>query len=391
MAEAGGGLEVSILMPCLNEAKTVGTCVDKAVKWLAAAGVSGEVIVADNGSTDGSQEIAARLGARVVPVAAKGYGAALLAGSLAAKGRFVIMGDSDDSYDFTKLEPYVEKLREGCDLVVGNRFRGGIKPGAMPTLNRYLGNPFLTTVGRVFFGSPVNDFYCGLRGFRREALLRMQMRATGMEFAIEMIVKATLLDMRITEVPTVLWPDGRGRPSHLHPWRDGWRTLRFLMIYSPRWLFWYPGIAFVVLGSLLALWVLPGPRVVSGVTFDIQTLLLGSMMALIGFQGMSFAVFAKVFALSEGLLPPDARVDRAFRYVSLEVGLAAGAVLLLTGLAGAGSYAWTRWQAPGATPVDPSASMRLIIPSMTMVVLGSQVILASFFVSILWIRRRLVP
>lgn len=391
MPDAAGGIELTLLMPCLNEARTVGICVEKGRKWMESAGVAGEIIVADNGSTDGSQAIAVKAGARVVDVPVKGYGAALLAGSLAAKGRFIIMGDSDDSYDWSRLEAFVDKLREGYDLVVGNRFRGGIKPGAMPPLNRYLGNPFLTTVGRVFFGSPVNDFYCGLRGYRKEALLKWQMRATGMEFAIEMIVKATLLGMRITEVPTVLWPDGRGRAPHLRPWRDGWRTLRFLMLYSPRWLFWFPGIIFLILGTLLAGWVLPGPRLVNGVVFDIQTLLLGSMMALIGFQGMSFAVFAKVFAISEGLLPPDARVDRAFSLVSLEVGLAAGAGLVLVGLMGAGTYAMARWQHPGAGLVDPSASMRLIIPSMTMIVLGSQVILSSFFVSILWVRRRLAP
>lgn len=380
-------IELSIVIPCLNEAKTIGVCVDKARGWLTARGVAGEIIIADNGSTDGSQAIAGQREATVVPVAGKGYGHALMGGIAAASGRYIIMGDADDSYDFTRLEPFLDALRQGCDLVVGNRFRGGIRPGAMPPLNRYVGNPLLTAIGRLFFRSPVGDFYCGLRGFSREAALRMDLRATGMEFAIEMIVKATLLGMRIAEVPTTLSPDGRGRASHLRPWRDGWRTLRFLLIYSPRWLFFYPGAALMAVGLGVGLWLLPRPRTFGNVTYDVHTLLYAGAAALIGFQAISFAAFTKLFAVSEGLLPEPPYLQRLFRIVTLEVGLVAGALLVLGGLAGS-AYAVHLWGERDFGPLDAAHMLRLVIPSVMMLVLGCQAALSSFFMSILWLRRR---
>src|SRR5256714_522661 len=301
--------EVSVLMPCLNEAETLGTCINKAKASLKSLGVNGEVIIADNGSTDGSQEIARSLGARVVNVERRGYGNALMRGIATAHGKYVIMGDADDSYDFTNLGPFLEKLRAGYDLVMGNRFMGGIKPGAMPPLHRYLGNPVLTGIGRIFFKSPAGDFHCGLRGFRREAVLGLDLRTTGMEFASEMVVKSTLHKLRISEVPTALQPDGRSRPPHLRSWSDGWRHLRFLLLYSPRWLFLYPGALLMAAGLVAGLILLQGPVVVAGVGFDAQTLLYTAAAVILGFQAVAFAVFTKVFAISEGLLPEDPKLN----------------------------------------------------------------------------------
>ena len=385
-----GAVELTVLIPCLNEAKTVGRCVAKACAWLAQRRVEGEVVVADNGSTDGSQAVAAQAGARVLSVEAKGYGNALMEGVAASRGRYVIMGDADDSYDFSALDPFLEPLRQGYDLVMGNRFLGGIKPGAMPPLNRYFGNPLLTFLGRFFFRSPVGDFYCGLRGFSRASAMRMSLVSSGMEFAIEMIVKATLLGMRVTEVPVTLWPDGRGRRSHLRPWRDGWRTLRFFLIYSPRWLFWYPGFALMLSGVGIGLWILREPTAPSRVTYDVHMLLNAAMLVLIGFQGMSFAAFTKLFAISEGLLPEDPRLKRWFRVANLETGLAAGGLLMASGAAGV-LYAIARWDAGTMGPLEMGVSMRLVIPSLTVLVLGCQGVLASFFMSILWLRRRRAP
>ncbi len=380
-------VELSILMPCLNEARTVGACVQQAVQWLRDHRVHGEVLVADNGSWDGSQTQAEAAGARVIAAAPRGYGAALMAGIRAARGRFIIMADADGSYDLGALAPFLERLRAGEDLVVGNRFRGGIQPGAMPPLNRYFGNPLLTGLGRLFFRSPIGDFYCGLRGFRREAALAMDLRATGMEFAIELVVKATLLGMRVSEVPTTLAPDGRGRAPHLRPWRDGWRTLRFMLIYSPRWLFWYPGLALILGGLALVIWILPAPRTLGNVTIDVHTLLFGAMAIILGVQALSFWTFTTVFAVSEGLLPESRRLRRVFRVATLEVGLAAGAVCILLGLIGA-VQAVGIWEAHAFGPLDISQTMRLVIPSVTLIVLGAQLILSSFFLSILWVRRR---
>jgi len=380
-------LEVSVVMPCLNEAETVGTCIEKARRALRELDVAGEIVVADNGSTDGSQAIAARMGARVVPVDVKGYGSALMGGIAAARGTFIIMGDADDSYDFTDLRPFVAKLREGYDLVMGNRFTGGIKPGAMSPLHRYLGNPVLTGIGRLLFRAPCGDFHCGLRGFSKAAIMTLDLRTTGMEFASEMVVKATLHQMRITEVPTTLSPDGRRRPPHLRSWRDGWRHLRFLLLYSPRWLFLYPGALLMLLGLIAGLWLLPGPRAIGGVTFDVQTLLYAAVSIVIGFQAVIFAVFTKIFAISEGLLPEDPRLNKAFRFITLETGLIVGSVLLFIGLAGS-LYALGAWGVRSFGPLDASKTLRMIIPAATALTLGGQIVLSSFFLSVLGLRRR---
>lgn len=380
-------IEVSVVMPCLNEAETLAVCIEKAQGSLRELNVAGEILIADNGSTDGSQEIARSLGARVVDVAAKGYGNALMGGIAAAAGKYVIMGDADDSYEFSSLGPFIDKLREGYELVMGNRFRGGIKPGAMPPLHRYLGNPVLTFVGRLFFRSPVGDFHCGLRGFSKTAVAKLELRTTGMEFASEMVVKATLQKMRIAEVPTTLSPDGRSRPPHLRSWRDGWRHLRFLLLYSPRWLFLYPGALLMIAGLLVALCLLPGPRVVGGITFDVHTLLYAAMAVIIGFQAIVFATFTKVFAISEGLLPEDPRLDRVMNFITLEVGLIAGLLLLLMGLAGS-IYAVVFWDQRSFGALDPARTLRFVIPAVTSLMLGCQILLSSFFLSILGLRRR---
>jgi glycosyltransferase involved in cell wall biosynthesis len=388
MSEGDGpSLEVSVVMPCLNEAETLGTCIEKARRALRELDVAGEIVVADNGSTDGSQAIATRMGARVVPVDVKGYGSALMGGIAAARGTFIIMGDADDSYDFTDLRPFVAKLREGYDLVMGNRFTGGIKPGAMSPLHRYLGNPVLTGIGRLLFRSPCGDFHCGLRGFSKAAVMTLDLRTTGMEFASEMVVKATLHKMRITEVPTTLSPDGRSRSPHLRSWRDGWRHLRFLLLYSPRWLFLYPGVLLMLLGLIAGLWLLPGPRAIGRVTFDVQTLLYAAVSVVIGFQAVVFAVFTKIFAISEGLLPEDPRLNKAFRFITLETGLVVGTTLLLIGLAGS-LYAVGAWGVRSFGPLDASKTLRIIIPAVTSLTLGGQIVLSSFFLSVLGLRRR---
>jgi glycosyltransferase involved in cell wall biosynthesis len=380
-------LEVSIVMPCLNEAATIERCITKATHALRADGFRGEVIIGDNGSTDGSQEIARRLGARVIDVAARGYGAALQGGIAAARGRYVIIGDADDSYDFSRIEPYVTKLREGYDLVMGNRFLGGIAPGAMPRLHRYLGNPVLTTIGRIFFRSPCGDFHCGMRGFRRDSILALDLRTTGMEFASEMIVKATIHRLRITEVPTTLSKDGRNRPPHLRSWRDGWRHLRFLLMYSPRYLFLLPGFLLGVAGTVTGIWLLPGPRSVGSVTFDVNTLLFAAAAMILGIQLVVFWLFAKVFATSEGLQPPDERFEHLFEYITLESGLVVSIAALLGGIAL--SIAGVReWEAASFGHLDPVHSLRRVIPAVLLMILGVQGVFSSFFLSILGLRRK---
>jgi glycosyltransferase involved in cell wall biosynthesis len=379
--------ELSIVMPCLDEAETLGICIEKAQAAFAEHGIAGEVVVADNGSSDGSQEIATRLGARVVPIEQRGYGSALMGGIAAARGRFVIMGDADDSYDFSALMPFLTRLREGYDLVMGNRFKGGIAPGAMPPLHRYLGNPVLTGIGRLFFSSPCGDFHCGLRGFRKQAITQLGLQTTGMEFASEMVVKATLLGLRITEVPATLSPDGRSREPHLRSWRDGWRHLRFLLLYSPRWLFLVPGAVLMLAGLLLGLWILPGAKTVGGVTFDVNTLLYAAATIFIGFQSVIFAVFTKIYAINEGLLPEDPRLNRLFRYVSLETGLLVGGLLVLVGLA-ASVYAVSDWRAQSFGELDPQQTLRVIIPATLALTLGFQTMLSSFFLSVLGLGRR---
>jgi glycosyltransferase involved in cell wall biosynthesis len=384
---AGVGVEISVVMPCLNEAATVGVCVKKARDALERHGIRGEVIVADNGSSDGSQEIARDFGARVVPVERRGYGSALLSGIAAARGEFVLMGDADDTYNFSQLDEFVAKLREGYDLVMGNRFQGKILPGAMPLLHRYLGNPVLTGLGRLFFKSPVGDFHCGLRAFRKDAIGHLGLRTLGMEFASEMVVKASAFGLRITEIPTTLAPDRRERAPHLRTWRDGWRHLRFLLLYSPRWLFLYPGIALFAVGVVLSVALLPGPRRVGNVVFDIHTLLFAVMAILIGFQSVVFATFTKVFAISEGLLPEDRRLSRVFRYVNLETGLIAGVLLIL-----AGAAFWLSgleyWRIRHFGSLDMETTLRIVIPGVVFFTLGFQVVLSSFFLSVLGLSRR---
>ena len=378
---------LSIVMPCLNEGLTLGTCVNKAVTTMNRLGIIGEVIVADNGSTDGSQAIAAKLGARVIPITTRGYGSALRGGIAAARGEYVVMGDSDDSYDFTQIGEFVSKLDEGYDLVMGNRFRGGILPGAMPFLHQFLGNPVLSWIGRIFFGCPVGDFQCGLRAFRKGAIDDLNLRTLGMEFSTEMVVKATLFKLRIAEIPTVLSPDGRDRPPHLRTWRDGWRYLRFLLLYSPRWLFLYPGIALFFLGIGLSAWLLPGARTIGRLTFDYDTLLFGAMTILLGFQSVNFAAFSKLFATSEGLLPEDPFMTRLYRYVTLEVGLVAGLTLVLMG-ASLWILGLSYWRSHAFGPLNPEKTLRIIIPGFVSLTLGIQTILSSFFLSLLGMGRK---
>ena len=371
-------LELTILMPCLNEAETLGRCVQKAQGFLRDHLVRGEVLVSDNGSEDGSPDIARRLGARVVHAPTRGYGAALIHGALAARGRYVIMGDADDSYDFAELLPFLEKLRAGADVVIGNRFQGNIKPGSMPWKNRWIGTPVLTILGHLFFHSPVRDFNCGLRGISRAAFEVMDLRTTGMEFASEMIVKATLLRLKVAEVPTTLSPDGRSRPPHLRPWRDGWRHLRFLLMYSPRWLFLYPGLAMILAGTAVCGWLLPRPGRIGNVGFDIHTLLYAFVAIVLGFQFIAFATFTKVFAISEGLLPRNPRINRVFRYLTLEAGLIAGVLLTLAGLGGS-VLAVSEWGKANYGALDPSRMLRLILPSVFALMLGVEIICSSFF------------
>jgi len=297
------------------------------------------------------------------------------------------MGDADDSYDFTNLMPFLVRLREGFELVMGNRFQGGIKPGAMPSLHRYLGNPVLTGIGRLFFGCPVGDFHCGLRGFSKAAINRLDLKTTGMEFASEMVVKATLHGLRITEVPTTLSPDGRSRPPHLRSWRDGWRHLRFMLVYSPRWLFLYPGLLLMLAGLGAGLWLLPGPQRVGTVTFDVHTLLYSMLAVLIGFQAVLFSVFTKIFAISEGLMPEDQRLNRLFKVVTLEVGLIVGGVLILGGLAGTIS-AVGLWREKSFGDLNPAQTLRTILPAVLALALGFQIVLSSFFLSVLGLKRQ---
>jgi hypothetical protein len=388
-AGAGRGLpvELSVVLPCLNEAETLATCVRKAHRSISRLGLVGEVVVADNGSTDGSQRIAAELGARVIDVHVRGYGAALQAGIEASRGRFVVMADADDSYDLGSLEPFVAKLREGYDLVMGNRFAGGIAPGAMPPLHRYLGNPVLTALGRLFFRSPIRDFHCGMRGFRRDAILGLELRTTGMEFASEMVAKAALGRLRVTEVPTPLAKDGRSRPPHLRSWRDGWRHLRFLLLYSPRYLFLLPGTLLALAGALGVVVLSRAPLTVGGVTFDVSTLLFCAAATVLGAQLIFFWTFAEIFAMGEGLVPEDPRLVSAFRYVTLELGLAVGFAMFIAGVIGA-ILAVLAWRANGFGPLDAVAAMRVVIPSVTLMILGAQGVMGSFFLSVLGLRRR---
>lgn len=379
-------VELSVVMPCLNEAETVGTCIAKARAFLATNEIDGEVVVADNGSSDGSQVLAKAAGARVVDVRDRGYGNALMTGIHAAKGRYVAIGDADDSYDFSALEPFLRELRNGADLVMGNRFKGGIAPGAMPGLHRYLGNPALSFVGRLFFASKVRDFHCGLRAFRRDRILALRLHSGGMEFASEMVVRATIDGLRVVEVPTTLSPDGRSRGSHLRTWRDGWRHLRLLLLYSPRWLFLYPGLVLIAIGMAIGIPVAIAPLKLLGVTLDVDSLAVAGATVVIGFQSVLFAVLTKIYAVEEGFHPPSWRVSRILQVVTLERGMAVGGLLATAGLAGV-ILAVVHWHGHRFGSLNPDEVLRIVIPSATALVVSCQVILACLFASILGIRR----
>jgi glycosyltransferase involved in cell wall biosynthesis len=382
--------EVSVVMPCLNEADTLEACLEKAQRALCEHKITGEIIVADNGSTDGSQAIATRMGARVVQVESKGYGSALMGGIAAARGRFVIMGDADDSYDFLEIAPFVEKLRAGYDLVQGCRLPSGggkVLPGAMPLLHRWWGNPMFTSMTRRMFHAPIHDVYCGMRGFTKEFYHRLNPRCTGMEFATEMVIKASLYSEKIAEVPITLYPDGRkSHAPHLKTFRDGWRTLRFFLMYSPRWLFLVPGVLLVLIGLIGYGVAMPGLRFL-GLAFDAHTLLFASLAILCGYQSILFAIFAKTFAIAEGLIPEDRHLSRFFEFVNLERGLVIASAALVVGLALL-VVAVNQWRLTNFGSLDYAHTMRLVVPGVTLTALGFQTILSSFFVSILGMHRR---
>jgi glycosyltransferase involved in cell wall biosynthesis len=374
--------ELSVVMPCLNEAETLAVCIKKALLFFETYKINGEVVIGDNGSTDGSQKIAQNLGAKVVSIPKKGYGNALKGGFEAASGKYIIMGDADDSYDFSNLYLFLEKLKEGTDLVIGNRFMGGIKKGAMPFLHRYLGNPVLSFLGRIFFRSSIGDFHCGLRGFSKEAYVQMKLTSTGMEFASEMIVKAHLLNLKIVEVPTILYKDGRGRKPHLKTWSDGWRHLRFLLLYSPRWLFLIPGITLSIAGFLLSTLLIISPIKISTITFDVHTLLFTNSAIVIGFQFIVFYGFTKVFAVTQNLLPKSKRYNSFFKYINLEKGLILGFLITIAGIA-LSVLGLSLWADNHYGSLEVRTTLRIIIPAVTLIIIGIQIILFSFFFSIL--------
>jgi hypothetical protein len=379
-------IEVSVVMPCLDEARTVGRCVAKARACLEKLGVHAEIIVADNGSTDGSQQLAGAQGARVVDVAHKGYGSALQGGIAAARGKFIIMGDADDSYDFTQLGPFVERLRQGDDLVMGNRFKGGIKPGAMPWMHRYVGNPVLSGILNLFFRTPIKDAHCGLRGFRKDAYQRLNLTTPGMEFASEMVVKASLSKQKISEVPTTLSPDGRERPPHLRSFRDGWRHLRFLLLMCPLWLYLIPSALLLGGGLGLMAWLTPGPRQVGGVVLDIHTMLLGTLCALLGYQTLWLWAFAKIHGWTSGLLPANTFSVNLFKHVNLERGLILGAALLLGGLC-LNVWLFSHWFGRQMGTLDVQATFRCALWGFLLMITGVQTVYGSFFLSMLGMNK----
>jgi glycosyltransferase involved in cell wall biosynthesis len=380
-------LELTILMPCLNEAETIAACIGKAMAFLHANGIVGEVLIADNGSTDGSRDIAQSLGARVHPVEERGYGAALLGGMSAARGRYIIMGDADDSYDFSALTPFIDRLRAGADLVMGNRFKGGISPGAMPPLHRYLGNPVLSFLGRLFFNVPTGDFHCGLRGFNRDRFLSLDLRTTGMEFASEMVVRAALANYRIEEVPTRLHPDGRSRPPHLRTWRDGWRHLRFLLIYSPRWLFLYPGLLITFVGLFGTAMLLPGPVRVGGIGFDIHTFIVSCLAILVGLQTVTFAIMARKFGESRGLVPRSPRYGPLLSTITMERMLLLALAMGSAGLIGM-IYCVMTWANTGFGPLEYQSLLRVLTLSTTAVAAALQMAFAAFLLGVMDVGTR---
>ncbi len=382
-------VELTILMPCLNEAETLACCIEKAKAGIARAGVAGEILIADNGSTDGSQAIAEKLGARVVAVPAKGYGNALRGGIEAARGEWILMGDADDSYDFSEADRFVEKFKNGDELIMGCRLPiggGTIMPGAMPWKNRWLGNPILTTIGRVFFKCPAHDFHSGLRGFTKTAYCKMELQTTGMEFASEMAIKGTLKKLKISEVPITLHKDGRSRSPHLKPWRDGWRHLRFMLIYSPRWLFLLPGLLLCALGIIFSAALAVQDIQVGGIQFNVGTLMMACMSVVVGFQLVAFAFYTKVFAIAEGLLPEDPKLTRVFKTFTLEKGLIVGLLILLAGLAMFARALWLWKQANFGLLPSTEENLRRLIPAATLMLLGIQSIFSSFFMSVLGLK-----
>ncbi|WP_216673456.1 glycosyltransferase family 2 protein [Paraburkholderia solitsugae] len=375
-------VELSIVMPCLNEAETLGACIAKAKRFLEGKDISGEVIIGDNGSTDGSQDIAKQLGARVVDIPVRGYGAALYGAVMGANGKYCIMGDSDDSYDFSRLEPFVAALREGADLVMGNRFKGGIAPGAMPWKNKYIGNPVLSGIGRLLFRPKVGDFHCGIRGFSKAAFERMDLRTRGMEFASEMVIKATLKHMNVVEVPTTLSPDGRSRPPHLRPYRDGWRHLRFMLLFSPNWLFLYPGMLLLVAGLLLGGALFPHPVTIHGVRFGIDTLIYCATMTEVGFQLLLFAVLSRMFADQEGLFPNSRWTAWLGRWLQLERGTLIGGTLVVAGVAMVFRALYI-WSGTHFGALDADSFTRLVVCSSLLISTGMEFVFSSCLLSIL--------
>ncbi len=380
-------IELSIVMPCLNEAETLAICIKKATAFRRHSGIPGEVVIADNGSTDGSRQIANAMGARLISVEARGYGAALIGGIAAARGKYIVMGDADDSYDFGGLMPFVDALRDGAELVMGNRFRGGIAPGAMPPLHKYLGNPVLSFLGRIFFDAPIGDFHCGLRAFRRDSIAQLGLTTPGMEFASEMIVKAAIGKLDIREVPTTLQPDGRSRPPHLRTWRDGWRHLRFLLIYAPKFLFLYPGIALALAGLTGLLGLIPGDLHLGGIKFGIHTMIFAAMAVLMGSQLIGLSVMARHYGVIAGMWPQSVLMRRIHRWFTVERACVLGGAMLALGIGGAVT-ATAIWAVRGFGSMNPAALMRLTIPSMVLGCVGLQMVVTAFFIGLLNQPRR---
>ncbi|MDW5288848.1 glycosyltransferase family 2 protein [Formosa sp. PL04] len=379
-------IELTVVMPCLNEAETLAICIKKAQSFFKKNNVEGEIVIADNGSTDGSIQIAEQLNAKVVHVTEKGYGSALKGGIEAANGKYIIMADADDSYDFSALLPFLIQLRAGYDLVVGNRFKGGVREGAMPFLHKYLGNPVLSFIGKLFYKIKIGDFHCGLRGFSKEAFLKMNLKTSGMEFASEMIVKSKLKNLKITEVPTILYPDGRTRKPHLNTWQDGWRHLRFLSLYSPNWLFLYPAIFLMIIGLISSTLLIINPIQIKSIILDIHTLLYTSSFVLIGFQFLVFYCLTKIYAVENDLLPKSNRYDKLFKYINLERGLLLGILILIVGC-GLSYYGLFLWERTDFGNLNPTNTLRIVIPAVFTILLGIQVILFSLFFSILGLKN----
>lgn len=375
-------MNLTILMPCLNEAETLALCIEKAKRWVSTSGLEAEILIADNGSTDGSQDIARSLDAKVVDVPVRGYGAALFYGCMAAEGKWIVMGDADDSYNFSNLDVFIEKLREGYDLVMGNRFLGGIEPGAMPWKNRYIGNPVLTWVGRLLFKCPAKDFHCGLRAFSKEAFLRMDLRTTGMEFASEMVIKANLFGMSIAEVPTTLSKDGRSRPPHLKPWRDGWRHLRFMLLFSPKWLFVIPGSLLTVFSLAVYLMLLAGSIQIGSVNFDVHTLFFAETGLVLGFLALSLGVIIRLFGIREGLLQEHAYLEKLRKSPVLEVGGLTGLLLFFGGLI-SGILALLGWSESGFGALQPGELLRQVSLSTLLMLMGGITLMASLIIGFL--------